>query len=203
MMKRYGLERLTGDVIKIGKTSSDKCNRFIENANLDKNDVFKHVWNLMRPILRWAHDRFFWRKPDLCGIRCDAMSGLHMYADSSLSFRGKVLYSPDIPATRKIIEIANKIMEFPAYMKKLVDLLNKQKGFLRQFAQDTESIQMIKVRSQDMYLNCPAWDIRLTANRFIVIWLIFFPGNFPYRHGSNQPNPIRRSPDWSWGRKIC
>ena len=52
MMKRYGLERLTGDVIKIGKTSSDKCNRFIENANLDKNDVFKHVWNLMRPILR-------------------------------------------------------------------------------------------------------------------------------------------------------
>ena len=40
-------------------------------------------------------------------------------------------------------------MEFPAYMKKLVDLLNKQKGFLRQFAQDTESIQMIKVRSQD------------------------------------------------------
>ena len=71
------------------------------------------------------------------------------YADSSLSFRGKVLYSPDIPATRKIIEIANKIMEFPAYMKKLVDLLNKQKGFLRQFAQDTESIQMIKVRNQD------------------------------------------------------
>ena len=82
------------------------------------------------------------------------MSGLQpdrdgLYADSSLSFRGKVLYSPDIPATRKIIEIANKIMEFPAYMKKLVDLLNKQKGFLRQFAQDTESIQMIKVRSPD------------------------------------------------------
>ena len=40
-------------------------------------------------------------------------------------------------------------MEFPAYMKKLVDLLNKQKGFLRQFAQDTESIQMIKVSYQD------------------------------------------------------
>ena len=85
--------------------------------------------------------------------QCQGSTAQGLYADSSLSFRGKVLYSPDIPATRKIIEIANKIMEFPAYMKKLVDLLNKQKGFLRQFAQDTESIQMIKVRSQDRYVS--------------------------------------------------
>ena len=89
--------------------------------------------------------------------------------------RGKVLYSPDIPATRKIIEIANKIMEFPAYMKKLVDLLNKQKGFLRQFAQDTESIQMIKVRSQDNVSSFSSLGHKANSKSVHLYLVNFFP----------------------------